>query len=177
MSHVRLLVALSLVALLLALVGTARAAGPITVTLSPLNNSGESGTAVLTDIGGGKVRVEVNVTGGPAGVPQPMHIHEGTCATLNPTPEYPLTTVVDGKSVTEITASFDELQNGNYAVNGHKSAAEASVYVFCGDIPKLAAAAPLPTTGADLFAPILQAAGVGLALLAAGLVVLRRATR
>jgi hypothetical protein len=41
---------------------------------------------------------------------------------------------VDGKSVTEIEADFDTLTATAFAINVHKSAAEASTYVSCGDI-------------------------------------------
>jgi hypothetical protein len=31
--------------------------------------------------------------------------------------------------------ALDPLQREKYAINGHKSAQEAAVYVFCGEIP------------------------------------------
>jgi LPXTG-motif cell wall-anchored protein len=120
--------------------------------------------------------VEVNVTGAPAGVPQPLHIHEGTCANLVARPTYPLTSAVDGVSVTEIDATLESLQNGNFAINGHKSAEEASVYVFCGDIPALAAAA-LPATGGDFSNFSWLLAILGAAMLIVGFVVVRKAPR
>ncbi len=147
----------------------------IEIPLSAQNDSGENGTAVLTDLGNGKTRVEVNVTGAPAGVPQPLHIHEGTCANLVARPTYPLTSAVDGKSVTEIDATLASLQNGNFAINGHKSAEEASVYVFCGDIPALAGT--LPATGGDFSNVMWLTALFGAVLLVAGFAVLRRSPR
>ena len=115
--------------------GIARAAGPVTVPLAPQNNSGESGTATLTEQGT-KTKVTVVVTGAPAGVAQPLHVHKGTCAQLDPRPSYGLATLTDGKSETTIDVSLAALQAGGFAVNGHKSAAEVSTYVFCGNIPK-----------------------------------------
>jgi hypothetical protein len=112
--------------------GVADAAEPITVQLTPLNNSGESGTAVLTEAGT-KTKVVINVKGAPAGVPQPVHVHKGTCATLDPKPAYGLTTLSGGKSETTIDVPLPELRKG-FAINGHKSAQEASTYVFCGNI-------------------------------------------
>ena len=47
--------------------GAASAAEPITVQLGPLNNSGESGNAVLSE-DGNKTKVVVTITGAPAGV-------------------------------------------------------------------------------------------------------------
>ena len=112
------------------------AADPVTVTLKPQNGSGESGTATLTDEGG-KTKVVVSVTGQPAGTPQPMHIHKGTCATLDPKPTYGLPTLIDGKSEATVDVSLNDLQMGGFAINGHKSAQEASVYVYCGEIPSM----------------------------------------
>ncbi|HET6263108.1 MAG TPA: hypothetical protein VFG99_12850, partial [Chloroflexia bacterium] len=57
-----------------------------------------------------------------------------TCANLDPNPAYPLSSVVNGKSETEVAVSMDELSKGEYAINIHKSATEASVYVACGDL-------------------------------------------
>ncbi|MER3544824.1 MAG: hypothetical protein C4311_09555 [Chloroflexota bacterium] len=137
-------------------------AASVTVNLSPLNNSGESGTAVLTDLGNGTTRVVLTVTGQPAGVSQPVHIHKGTCANLDPKPAYPLSPLVDGKSETTVEVSLQTLQSSPFAINGHKSAEEASVYVFCGDIPL---AATLPATGG---ASALSLVALALGLLALG---------
>ncbi len=119
---------------LVTLSSPALAADSVTAQLSPQNNSGESGTATLTK-DGSKTKVVLSVTGAPAGVNQPVHIHKGTCANLDPKPTYPLSPVVNGKSETTVNASLDDLQSGGYAINGHKSATEVSKYVFCGPIP------------------------------------------
>jgi hypothetical protein len=108
--------------------------GDVTVDLSAQNESGESGTATFTQEGE-KTKVVVDLSNAPSD-PQPAHIHAGTCAELNPQPEYPLTNVEDGKSETTVDAPLSELQAEDYAVNVHKSEAEADVYVACGDIPK-----------------------------------------
>jgi hypothetical protein len=113
---------------------SARAADSITVKLGPQNNSGESGTATLTDAGNKQTKVVLSVTGGAAGVSQPVHIHKGTCDQLDPKPAFPLSPVVDGKSETTVKVSLDDLEYGKYAINGHKSAKEAKTYVFCGNI-------------------------------------------
>jgi hypothetical protein len=112
----------------------ALAADSATVKLSPQSNSGESGTATLTKSGEGKTTVVLNVTGGPSGVSQPVHIHKGTCQKLDPKPAFPLSPVVNGKSETTVGTSLENLQKGDYAINGHKSAKEATTYVFCGNI-------------------------------------------
>jgi hypothetical protein len=114
--------------------GVAWAAEPISIPLTAQNNSGESGTAVLTDAGP-KTKVVVEIKGAPAGVGQPLHVHKGTCAQLDPKPAWGLTTLTGGKSETTIDVPIGDLRKG-YAINGHKSAQEASVYVFCGNIPR-----------------------------------------
>lgn len=102
--------------------------------LSPQNNSGESGTATLTKQSDTQTKVVLSVAGAPAGVSQPVHIHKGTCAKLDPKPAFPLSPLVNGKSETVVNVSLDELRKGGYAINGHKSAQQVSTYVFCGDL-------------------------------------------
>jgi len=107
------------------------AADSATVKLSPQSGSGESGTATLTKQGDKQTKVVLSVTGGSGS--QPVHIHKGSCAQLDPKPAYPLSPLVNGKSETVVNASLDDLEKG-YAINGHKSAQDVKTYVFCGDI-------------------------------------------
>ena len=122
-----------------ALAGTAAAVDPVTIQMKVQNNSGQSGTATLTDLGNGTTRVVVETTGAPAG-PQPIHIHEGTCAALNPSVKYALTNMVNGRSETTVNAPLSTLLASPHSVNVHKSAQEAAVYVSCGEIVASAAA-------------------------------------
>ncbi|HEY3067169.1 MAG TPA: hypothetical protein VGL09_15355 [Methylomirabilota bacterium] len=108
--------------------------GPIEARLSPQSNSGETGTATLTKQGDTQTKVVLSVAGAPSGSSQPVHIHKGTCASLDPKPAFPLSPLVNGKSETVVNASMDELTKGGYAINGHKSAQEVSTYVFCGNL-------------------------------------------
>lgn len=108
----------------------------VTVALGTLNDSGQSGTAILTE-DGAKTKVSVVTRGGTAGnTPQPAHIHVGSC----PTPgavKYPLTSVVNGSSETSVDVTLDQLLSElPLAVNVHKSAQEAKVYTACGNIVK-----------------------------------------
>ncbi len=107
----------------------------VTVNLTEQNGSGQNGTATLT-MQGGMLMVTVNISGGSS-TPQPAHIHKGTCANLDPKPAYPLTSLVNGTSETTVATTLTELVNEEYAINVHKSGAEASVYVSCGDIPTM----------------------------------------
>ena len=112
--------------------GSATGGGSVTVQLAAQNDSGESGTATLT-AEGEMTRVEVDVSNGTS-APQPAHIHEGSCADLDPTPKYPLQNVVDGMSTSTVDASLDELKDEAFAINVHKSESDLQTYVSCGDI-------------------------------------------
>ena len=102
--------------------------------LGTQSNSGELGTVTLT-AEGQKTRVEIAIANAPAG-PQPAHIHQGTCAKLDPKPKYPLTSVVDGLSSTTVDVPMAELIKGGLAVNVHKSTSDLPTYVACGDLGK-----------------------------------------
>lgn len=161
---------------LFAFAGAVSAASPVTVTLSALNSSGETGTAELVDMGGGKTKVVLTMKGQPAGVAQPVHIHEGTCANLTATPKYPLTSLANGKSETVVNVALADLTAKPYAINVHKSAQEASVYVACGNITAQAAPATTPSspprTGAggmaSTFSPLWIVLGMVAAIVAVG---------
>ncbi len=125
------------------LIAAAPAQETVTIPLREQSGSGQSGTAVLKAVGD-QTEVTVNITPGPAGVDQPAHIHEGTCANLNPKPAFPLSPVRDGKSVTTVNVKLTDLLAKPFAINVHKSAQEISVYVACGEI-----VAALPRTGGE----------------------------
>lgn len=108
------------------------ATNSVIVTLSAQNNSGITGTATMTEAGG-STRVVVTLTGAGTG-PQPIHIHPGTCAQLNPKPEHTLTPVANGRSETTVNATLASVRGGKFAINVHKSPTEAAIYVACGDI-------------------------------------------
>jgi hypothetical protein len=108
------------------------ATSSLTVALQAQNDSGESGTATLTQTDGG-VNVVLAITGAPASA-QPAHIHDGTCADLKGVAD-PLTSATDGKSTTMLKGvTIDQLLKGTYAINVHESAANLGKYVACGNI-------------------------------------------
>ena len=124
---------------LLVAVADRASAHEVKVTLHPENNSGESGIVTLTETADDKkTQVDVTVTGQPAGVAQPMHIHKGTCATLRSMSmartSYGLPVLQDGKATAVIDVPLDTLQAEPHAINGHKSA-QSTESAFCGDIP------------------------------------------
>jgi hypothetical protein len=101
-----------------------------TVQLETLNDSGVTGSAVLTDLGDGQTMVVVTVD--PAGHPDmPAHIHPGTCTELVPQPRFPLQNVVDGASETTIDVPLDELFAGGLALNIHASPDDYGTYTAC----------------------------------------------
>lgn len=161
--------------LVIAFLGTATLAlaqgQPNTLQLTPQNNSGISGTATFAQ-SGGTVHVDIKVTGAGAG-PQPAHIHEGSCAQLNPTPQFSLQSVTNGSSSTDIQTTLQALTSTPHAVHMHKSADELSVYVACADINP----SSLPRTG-DADSPVGVVAGLaGLSLVGLGFVLRRIASR
>ena len=144
---------------------------PTTLRLAPQNNSGVSGTATFTPSGSG-LTVDLKVTGAGAG-PQPAHIHPGTCAQLDPTPQFTLASVANGSSTTTIQTTLQALVASPHAVHLHKSTDELSVYVACADINP----SSLPRTGQAESSTGLFAAAVGLSLAALGLMLRRRRAR
>ena len=106
---------------------------PVTVDLSAQNASGESGTATLTPQGD-KTQVMIKLTGAPAGVQQPAHIHDGSCANLDPKPRVPLQNLVGGTSTTTVDMKLADIMGKGGAINVHKSTSDLKTYVACGDL-------------------------------------------
>jgi Cu/Zn superoxide dismutase len=126
---------LTIIAALLVTSTAAFAAAPtaVTVKMNALNNSGETGTATLTQLPNG-VKVTVNIKGAPAAA-QPTHIHSGTCTKLNPAPEAPLSPLTGGKSVTVLSGKkLSDFTGGKFSINVHKSSNDLATYVSCGAI-------------------------------------------
>ncbi len=106
---------------------------PLTVALKAQNGSGETGTATLTQAGANlKVVIKIDK---PVAAAQPVHIHPGTCAKLNPAPQWALMNIVNGMSTTTLKGvKLATLTAGSFAINVHKSTADLKTYVACGDI-------------------------------------------
>ena len=78
------------------------------------------------------------------GAPHPAHVHQGTCAELDPEPEYPLSEVEpvspDAEpgavevGVTSIDVSLDDLLAEPFAINLHESTENVENYIACGDV-------------------------------------------
>jgi len=105
----------------------------VTVTLEAQNDSGQSGVATLMPEGNA-TKVVIEIPNMPAGVAQPAHIHLGRCDNLDKAPKWNLEAVKGGRSVTVVPVSLDTILQERTAINVHKSAAEAQIYVSCGNI-------------------------------------------
>jgi peptidoglycan hydrolase-like protein with peptidoglycan-binding domain len=135
-----------------------KADGVITVPLVMQNDSGLKGSAMITNNEDGNAVVHIkmmmrnddmmqrpmeSLEGGEWKMNMwkntststfPAHIHLGAC----PTPgavAYPLTSIVDGRSVTVLATSTRGLIHGlPLAINVHKSETEMASFVACGDL-------------------------------------------
>jgi hypothetical protein len=115
-------------------VNNAMSAHSMTINLGAQNGSKQDGQAFLNDTSTG-LKVKIQVKNEPAGASEPAHIHQGTCAKLDPAPWKGLSNVVGGVSVTTIpNLTLAELKKAHYAINVHESAANLKHYVSCGDI-------------------------------------------
>lgn len=108
------------------------------MSLEEQNGSKQQGTARVSEVDGGKIKVELNLLGGTNyNVTQPAHIHTGSCP--NPgSVKYKLNNLLAGASETIIDISIDALlSSGALAINVHESDAKMSSYVACGNLPEL----------------------------------------
>lgn len=106
----------------------------LTVQLSEQNGSGQSGTATFTALDGSRTTIVLELTNPPA-VPQPAHVHSGSCDDLGD-PVVALPSLEDGRSETEAKMSLDELSQGDLVIHAHKSDAELEVSVACAPIQR-----------------------------------------
>ncbi|GEM_PF-541021 len=108
--------------------------GQMVYNFTAQNNSHETGTVTFSEASKDTTNVVIALNGAPKDVPQPAHIHVGSCKTLG-APSRPLTNVVNGKSETILNISYGNLwKEVPFAVNVHKSSAEANVYTACADV-------------------------------------------
>jgi hypothetical protein len=107
----------------------------LTIPLYSQNDSQETGTATLVQ-SGPDVLVSVRVQN-PVADNQPAHIHMGTCANLNPRPQYPFPNITNRRTQARIkNVTLASLLETPHAINIHRSTTQASIYVACGDIKR-----------------------------------------
>ena len=108
--------------------------GPVSVNIEPLNDSGESGNSIISETEGGLLRVKINLSGAESDEPRPAHIHKGTCSNIGEV-KYGLVVVRGGSSESLVNISLQKLaEELPLVVNVHKSIAEISTSVACGEI-------------------------------------------
>ncbi|HLF25263.1 MAG TPA: hypothetical protein VJG32_02910 [Anaerolineae bacterium] len=123
---------ITIVILVSACVGTR--SNSFSLTLNTTNDSGVAGKVVLTDAGAGKTKVEMSISGQPAGVDPATHIHNGTCAEISGV-AYRLGHVTEGQSATTLKVALDSLLTGKYLILVHPDTARLFEDVACGDLP------------------------------------------
>ncbi len=138
---VAILVAVGVVGL--AAPAAAQDGNTVTVQLKAENDSGVTGTAVLT-ADGDKTTITVDLTGAKKGYEG--HVFDSTCDNhRDATVFYPIDAVdEDGHSETEIDAPLSDLTTGKFHVHMHRPAGDRGVGVACGQVP---GANALPGTG------------------------------
>lgn len=138
---------------LLGLVLAACAPAQVTVVMNAENNSGQSGTATLTDLGGA-TRVVIVIRRSEFGENQPVHLHTGRCGEIGPRanlmnytlglgdmrpadpktmPGVPATDGGYAATSADVDKSLKDLANGDWVINVH-DALDFSLYVSCGNI-------------------------------------------
>jgi hypothetical protein len=146
----------------------------LTIPLAAQNASGVTGTAVITDMGGGKSKVVINVSGGKTATTGPAHIHSGRC----PEPGavvVPLTNVANGTSTTEVAVPISAMLGAAHAINLHETGVSGVPgYVSCGNIVTSPTSMPATGFGARTIALGGAAGAVILGGLGAGVSILRR---
>ncbi len=108
------------------------------------NNSGYTGLATFRDNGDGTVTLRIEMDKQKNGAVHPAHLHEGSCSDAVPTIRYPVRNVANGKSVTKIPVSLDELLKENLYINIHPSPQRLSPVLACGGV---SLPTDLPRTG------------------------------
>ncbi len=122
-----------------------------TIPLRELNDSGVTGTVVLSEQGSA-TRISIQLTGDAVTGDHIAHLHDGTCEapgeytyTLNPVS-------AQGTSETVVNMTLDELLTGGYIVNVHPDEANWDTWMVCGELTTATTATvtptPVPTTAA-----------------------------
>jgi hypothetical protein len=113
--------------------GDDESAGELALELVEQNGSRQEGTAILMPNGDGGTTVAIELSN-PPDVPQPSHIHSGTCDDIGDVVE-PLENLVAGRAETDVDMSIEELRSEQLILHAHKSEAEFDVSVACSEIP------------------------------------------
>jgi len=107
--------------------------------LKPGAGSSITGKAEVEAEGDNTTEAEIHIKGATAGAELPWHVHSGKCGTggavVGAATAYPLLKVKgDGSAKAEAKTDIATPTSGEYSVNVHKSAAEMTTIVACGDL-------------------------------------------
>ena len=107
-------------------------------SISPVNNSGISGTAKVSSRAA-EAKVDVHIMGATAGAVYPWHVHRGTCGNdkgiVGGASSYkPITVGTDGMAEASETIKVGLNEHESYFVNVHKSPTDMSTIVACGEL-------------------------------------------
>lgn len=125
----------------------AQAAPPKTAAVKPAGNladgsaSRAGGQIVLTDLGGGKTRLAVLITGISGSTRHMGHIHVGTCATVGPVAQAlpVLSTDASGTGATNAEIELAKLPAQIYVAYHQRSpddSAGIGGFIACAEIPR-----------------------------------------
>ena len=108
----------------------------VTLRLLETNDSGQSGTATLTEYGT-TTQVVLSLSEGVL-KSESAHIHLGRCGESLGDVDYPLASFAggSGESITILDMPVAHLRDGHHAINSHH-AADATNHTACGNIPLL----------------------------------------
>jgi hypothetical protein len=119
-------------------IGGGTAGQIVDVTMQALNG-GPSGTAKLSESPDLMLTVTITLNSAP-GVQEPAAIHPGTCAGIDPTAKFRLSSVSGGTSTTRsLNSTLGELSSSPYVIVVQRSGTDPTP-VSCGPIPLVAAA-------------------------------------
>ncbi len=129
-------------ALLASLLLAACSPAQVIVVMNSENNSGQNGTATLTDLGG-KTGIVVRIKRSEFGESQPIHLHTGRCGEIGVRADLKNKTLglsdvrpTDGGLAgtdAELEIPLKDLTTGDWVINVH-DALDFSLYVSCGNI-------------------------------------------
>jgi CHRD domain len=111
----------------------------VKVSMNPDNNSGQAGSALVTELGAKSVRVQVSIKKSDVPEAEAAHIHQGRCGMVGPISAGLTPLGLDPadetlfSSDTTVTFDFAQLVAGPFAINVHDSR-DLGLYVSCGDI-------------------------------------------
>jgi plastocyanin len=112
----------------------ARNPDTLTIDLGEENESGQSGSALLTPRGE-DTEVWLSLSDG-AMESSAVHIHSGQCGDTLGGVEHPLTNIENGTSGTLLEGvALASLLTGGFAINSH-NAQDSNIYTACGNLPE-----------------------------------------